>query len=103
MSDFKLKSSLTFRHRISDTQQHEIVKAIQRDITSANEDTNRKKVVDWLASADPSIEHNMAREKHEATTGSWLIDSTEFTSWVESRKSFLWLHGGGECRELNNH
>jgi hypothetical protein len=50
---------------------------------------------------DPSSEHNLAREKHEATTGSWLIEGEELKTWRIGRNSFMWLNGGG--KQTSNH
>jgi hypothetical protein len=59
---------------------------------------NRTKLVEWLSTADPSINYNNAREKHEPETGDWLIkDSKNSKGWVNAPNSFLWVNGKGEA------
>jgi len=31
--------------------------------------------------------------QHEATTGSWFVESEDFKKWKEDSHSFFWLHG----------
>jgi hypothetical protein len=58
----------------------------------------RQQIIEWLSFAvpDPSKEHNIAREKHEPTTGSWLVESQQVKLWMESKNSLTWLNGGGK-------
>jgi hypothetical protein len=67
------------------------------DIRLEQEKSERKRIVKWLSTSvpNPSKEHNIAREKHEPTTGSWLIKSNELETWVKGNNSFIWLNGGG--------
>jgi hypothetical protein len=71
---------------------------IRSEIRSARDEDNRRRIVAWLSMGvpNPSKEHNLARERHEATTGSWLVEGDELKTWISSKNSFLWLNGGGE-------
>jgi hypothetical protein len=60
-------------------------------ISDADGELNQ--VLEWLVTTDPSPNHNNACELHEEHTGEWLINSPEYTGWLERRNRFLWLHG----------
>lgn len=66
-------------------------------VEKANMDRYHKELLDWLCDIDPSDMYNAARKKHKAGTSQWLIEkNAQFTSWVQSPSSFLWLHGKGK-------
>jgi hypothetical protein len=70
--------------------------AFQQAVASAQSDENRTKLIKWLSSAEPSINYNSARDKHQSETGDWLIkDSRDFKNWETSSNSFLWVNGKG--------
>jgi hypothetical protein len=70
--------------------------AFQQAVASAQSDENRTKLIGWLSSAEPSINYNSARDKHQSETGDWLIkDSRDFKNWETSSNSFLWVNGKG--------
>jgi hypothetical protein len=73
---------------------------IKSDIRSAQDRKDRRLIIEWLSksSPDPSKEHNIARDKHQPTTGSWLINGEKLQTWIESKNSLLWLCGGGMNR-----
>ena len=50
-------------------------------------------IINWLKSADPSINHEAAINKHEPSTGQWFIESDAYSRWKEGAISSLWLHG----------
>lgn len=68
------------------------------EIRAAKDDDNRRRIITWLTgdNPDPSKQHHIAREKHEKTTGSWLVDGASFEKWLTAPNSFMWLHGGGK-------
>lgn len=76
----------------------DIITNIRSEIISAQNNESRRRIVGWLSKGvpSPSKEHNLAREKHEETTGSWLIESDDFKNWLSQPNSFLWLNGGGK-------
>lgn len=83
-------SNATLRHS-------DILKDIRSDIQKAQESQEVRLILDWLLRdvPDNSEEHNLCREKHEATTGSWLIEGDALKSWLTEKNSLLWLRGGG--------
>ncbi|KAL4757668.1 uncharacterized protein BDW70DRAFT_171116 [Aspergillus foveolatus] len=55
------------------------------------------KVHDWLAAPDATTNHNNARDKHHAGTGSWFVNGPSFKNWLVERNSFLWVNGFAGC------
>ncbi|KAI9765534.1 MAG: hypothetical protein M1840_007360 [Geoglossum simile] len=60
-------------------------------------DGQREKIHRWLSAPDPSLNHNEAHRKRQATTGTWLVESRRFVDWKATQDSFLWLHGIPGC------
>ena len=56
-------------------------------------DALRHEILKWLSSVDPSENHNDACNKHEPSTGGWLIESEILQSWLRKEDEVLWLHG----------
>lgn len=77
---------------------HDILGDIRSEIRAAQRNKDRSQIIEWLAKAlpDPSTEHNIARDKFEEGTGSWLIDGDRLETWSDTANSFLWLNGGGK-------
>ncbi|TVY18948.1 hypothetical protein LARI1_G002429 [Lachnellula arida] len=78
-------------------EQFDITADIRADIRLARIHEDRRRIVGWLSEGipNPSQEHNVARERHEETTGSWLVnDSNGYLGWLTAPNSFLWLNGG---------
>lgn len=50
-------------------------------------------VLSWLLANKSQNNHNKARGKRQASTGEWFVQSNEFTRWINSPKSSLWLYG----------
>ncbi|KAF7924010.1 hypothetical protein BELL_0344g00110 [Botrytis elliptica] len=75
---------------------HNILEDIQSEIRAAQRDKERSQIIEWLTKSlpDPSTEHNIAREKFQEGTGSWLIDGNHLNTWSKTNNSFLWLNGG---------
>lgn len=48
---------------------------------------------------NPSSLHNAAFKKHEEHTSAWLLQSPEWSNWLdrESQQNFLWIHGIPGC------
>ncbi|THV45515.1 hypothetical protein BGAL_0479g00010 [Botrytis galanthina] len=75
---------------------HDIFEDIRGEIRATQRHKERGQIIEWLAKSlpDPSTEHNIAREKFQEGTGSWLIDGHHFNTWSKTDNSFLWLNGG---------
>lgn len=52
---------------------------------------------DWLKAPDASINYNDACKKKHPGTGAWFIKSPQFTAWLGTPNSFLWLNGFAGC------
>lgn len=89
------------------SEQYEIALDIRNELKSGKDVREtiekRREIIKWLSSGpNPSQEHNVAREKHEKSTGSWLVDGEAFKTWLADENSFFWLNGGGEqCIHLH--
>ncbi|OPB46410.1 hypothetical protein A0O28_0065310 [Trichoderma guizhouense] len=71
---------------------------LREAVEDANRDRKQKELLHWLCDIDPSDIYNAARKRHKAGTSEWLIkENVQFTSWVQSPSSFLWLHGKAGC------
>lgn len=45
----------------------------------------KRAIEDWLSAPDPSINHDRARKSHFETTGSWFLESDQFTRFKQQR------------------
>ncbi|KAI9789761.1 MAG: hypothetical protein M1816_005800 [Peltula sp. TS41687] len=63
------------------------------NMARARDDAYNIKVLQWLSSTDPSVNHAKARQRHERTTGEWFLASEELQTWKTQDRSLLWLHG----------
>lgn len=68
-----------------------------KELQVAQKDAKGSKILRWLHSPDPSINHNSARAEHSPTTGNWFINSEAFQSWWNKPNEFLWVHGLPGC------
>ncbi|RDL32416.1 uncharacterized protein BP5553_08872 [Venustampulla echinocandica] len=96
----RYKSSLTLELQVEHlhlaAEHFDISEDIRIEIRAARFDKTRHRVISWLSRGvpDPSKEHNLARARHEKTTGSWLIESPSFETWLKTENSLLWLNAG---------
>ena len=52
-----------------------------------------KIVLDWLSVVNPAHNHQVARGLWQEGTGRWIFDIPEYTEWVDSPNSALWIYG----------
>lgn len=71
------------------------ISRVYQAILQTQNDHKRVALLEWLSTVDPSANYNTGRDKHEDSTGEWLVKSTEFEDWKLSKSSLLWLHGKG--------
>ncbi|KAH7201033.1 hypothetical protein BKA60DRAFT_657893 [Fusarium oxysporum] len=64
-----------------------------RDIKSLSLSVRDDAVSRWLDSADPSVDHNKARQACHSGTGRWLLTNPQYLAWKSQMNSFLWLNG----------
>ncbi|MCJ1358443.1 MAG: hypothetical protein MMC33_008443, partial [Icmadophila ericetorum] len=62
-------------------------------INLAKFDRNRKDIIRWLSNTDPSSNHVAAREKHQSTTGEWLLGDKWFEIWKTAPNSIFGYTG----------
>ncbi|CZR56742.1 related to ankyrin [Phialocephala subalpina] len=60
-------------------------------------DQTRQGIFKWLAAPDPFVNHVLNRKKRQGSTGTWLLTSKQYDSWLHGKKSFLWLYGIPGC------
>lgn len=56
-----------------------------------------QEIIKWLNAPDVTADFNMAHEKSQPGTGTWLINGTLFNAWFKQENSFLWLYGFAGC------
>ena len=75
------------------------IAALRKAIETAQHDSKRSGLLNWLSSVDPSLNYNNARGKREnggQGTGDWLIrDNDDFNRWKVAPNSLMWLNGKG--------
>jgi Cdc6-like AAA superfamily ATPase len=57
------------------------------------EDQEQQAIFKWLTPVDYTSQQNDFLQKHQAGTGQWLLNSTQFKSWVETKKKTLFCPG----------
>jgi hypothetical protein len=56
-------------------------------------DQEEQAILDWLSPTDYTSQQNDFIKLRQAGTGNWLLDSTEFKSWVKTKKQTLFCPG----------
>ncbi|KAF5599912.1 ankyrin repeat L25 [Fusarium pseudoanthophilum] len=72
---------------------HQIVTDSNRDVKSLSSSVRDDAILRWLNSADPSVDHNKARQEYHSGTGQWLLSNPRYLTWRSQKDSFLWLSG----------
>ncbi|KAF7930587.1 uncharacterized protein EAE98_004987 [Botrytis deweyae] len=78
----------TITQQSLDFESHEKIKA---------RESKKKDLLHWLLTADPKTNHDLARRHFEPGTGSWFLQSNEYSNWKTSDNSFLWVQGLSGC------
>lgn len=68
-----------------------------QQLLSSHQSDEVKKIMDWLAPPDPLTNHNSALHKREALSGTWLLQSKQYTDWKAGTIKHLWLFGKAGC------
>jgi hypothetical protein len=66
-------------------------------VEGLSEDSQYRKLKEWLSCPDPSVNLNEALERHLEGTGSWFLESDPFKEWEYRTRQHLWLHGIPGC------
>ncbi|KAL7909988.1 ankyrin repeat-containing domain protein [Trichoderma velutinum] len=69
------------------------ISGLRKAVEEANAKQDHREFYRWLCDVDPSDMYNAARNRHEAGTSEWFIESEAFESWMDNPRSLLWLHG----------
>ncbi|CZR56422.1 uncharacterized protein PAC_06310 [Phialocephala subalpina] len=70
------------------------VSGLKKAIEDIQRDTERRSLLDFLTTTDPSKNLNAALDKPKAQTGIWLVkDSEDFKNWKDGENSLIWLNG----------
>jgi Cdc6-like AAA superfamily ATPase len=56
-------------------------------------DQEDEAILNWLTPIDYALQHNDFISRRQAGTGQWLLDSTEFKSWLTTDKQTLFCPG----------
>ncbi|KAM0084015.1 hypothetical protein ACKRZS_003736 [Fusarium odoratissimum] len=72
---------------------HQMATESSRGITSLSSSVHDDAISRWLNPADPSVDHNKAREACHSGTGQWLLNNPRYLTWKSQNNSFLWLKG----------
>ncbi|EXA34184.1 hypothetical protein FOVG_14620 [Fusarium oxysporum f. sp. pisi HDV247] len=72
---------------------HQMATESSRDMRSLSSSVHDDAISRWLNPADPSVDHNKAREACHSGTGQWLLNNPQYLHWKFHMNSFLWLNG----------
>ncbi|KAL9045733.1 MAG: hypothetical protein Q9214_001273 [Letrouitia sp. 1 TL-2023] len=62
----------------------------QREMTA--ESQLKEKILSWLCLVNPEANYLTARQQNQPGTGSWLLESKDFSDWESGRHKCLWLN-----------
>ncbi|KAJ5635470.1 uncharacterized protein N7484_008783 [Penicillium longicatenatum] len=68
-----------------------------KNIESKLSTEEQKTQLQWLSSAKFSTRHDLLVKKRVGNTGLWLLDSQEYSNWMATSGSLLWLPGISGC------
>ncbi|KAH9898943.1 ankyrin repeat-containing domain protein [Xylariomycetidae sp. FL2044] len=63
----------------------------REDVRDAGEE--RRRILDWISPTDYTSEQNDFLSRRQPGTGQWLLDSTEYQTWLQTNGSTLYCHG----------
>lgn len=62
-------------------------------LVRSQEDQGRQTILDWITSVDYASQQSDFISRRQAGTGQWLLNSAEFTTWIETDKRTLFCPG----------
>ena len=68
---------------------HEAVEKVQNSIDSMQ----HQNMVAWLDPLDQNYNHEIARGRHEHSTGDWILGHEPFIEWLQGKTKHFWIHG----------
>ncbi|KAF4502574.1 ankyrin repeat L25 [Fusarium agapanthi] len=72
---------------------HQVITESHHDIESLSSSIHDANILSWLKPADPSVDHNKARQACHSGTGQWLLTNSQYLAWKSQANSFLWVNG----------
>jgi len=75
-----------------------VASAIKSRILNVLLERKHRAVLEFLSTADHTINHKVAQKLQQVGTGKWFLDGKVFQGWLNSEKSFLWVYGIGICK-----
>ena len=77
--------------------QHQSMLTGVQSLLAVKQSDEFRKIVEWLSPPNPWTNHASARQRHEAQTGTWLLQSDQYRKWRTGSTSCLWLYGKAGC------
>ncbi|KAK1050078.1 hypothetical protein LTR74_017153 [Friedmanniomyces endolithicus] len=77
-----------------------ISQSISEDVhrmEAAQDDETFRRIIAWLSPPDPNNNQVAARSRHNAQTGSWLLQSSRYRRWKSCKSGHVWLHREAGC------
>ena len=71
----------------------EATQDMRRMVRDIQQQQNDGKIREWLSAPDPNTNFSAAREKCQLETGTWFLESQEFSQWFQLGNQSLWLYG----------
>ena len=68
---------------------HEAVEKVQNSIDGMD----HQNMVAWLDPLDQNYNHEIARGRHEHSTGEWILGYEPFIEWLQGNTKHFWIHG----------
>ncbi|KAH7383499.1 hypothetical protein BKA64DRAFT_712384 [Cadophora sp. MPI-SDFR-AT-0126] len=50
-------------------------------------------ILHWFEPVNPTLRHQGFREDHQQGSGYWLFDTPEYSTWISTKNSALWIYG----------
>lgn len=107
---FKKESLLKLKDNVTEVQERLkfALQVLQLDINIASRDLllqlsaqqqteEYHKIVTWLCAADLWTNHESARERHEKSTGDWLLQNDRYQKWRLGTGGRVWMCGKAGC------
>jgi hypothetical protein len=56
--------------------------------------------MDWLCAADMAVHHQIVSQIKLPGTGDWLFKSDDFSNWLDTTGSVLWIHAQRKLAQM---
>ncbi|KAG5794504.1 hypothetical protein H9Q69_006460 [Fusarium xylarioides] len=89
-----VEGELPLKHLLNDV--HSLVSETREDVAEIRTNQNKKddiKILDWLTSVDYGLQQSEFQKVQQPGTGSWLLDTSEYRTWLETPGQTLFCQG----------